>query len=377
MSATTPSFGPGGLTVTLDLGSGEGAVRARRVTIASSRPTGFSATLFAGRHGDDVPGLVGRLHALCGRSHAVAAEAAIAAAAGGDGAARVAGRFAALAAERLGEHLRSTFAGARLGADLADAEVLADVRSVLASARGLDGAGAGPGAQDEVRRAVDRIRHGLARLGLGIDRRGRFAARPGSWAAAMLGRVGPTSGDVFLPSDRLSADDDAAVIAALAADPAGFAARPHLAGRRPETGPAARAATGPATADGRERLASRLAEIAEAAELFDAPADHEARLFGAWVGGGRLDGRTGWAAVESPRGRLHHLARLDGEGRIAAYAILAPTEWNFHAEGPFAATLAVNHWGEGARDVERVERIASLFDPCVGFEVRVRGGAGA
>ena len=83
MSATTPSFGPGGLTVTLDLGPSEGAVRARRVTIASSRPTGFSATLFAGRHGDDVPGLVGRLHALCGRSHAVAAEAAIAAAAGG------------------------------------------------------------------------------------------------------------------------------------------------------------------------------------------------------------------------------------------------------------------------------------------------------
>lgn len=364
MSVTVSPFSPGGLTLTLVLGPAEadGVARAREVRIASSRPTGFSAMLLAGRPMGDVPGMVGRLHSLCGRAHAVASEAAIAAASGGDANGVVAARFDGLVAERLGEHLRSTFAGPGPVGLAVDGEVLAEVRAVLASARALDAGAAGAAA------AMQRVRDGVHRLGLGIDRRGRFRARPRSWAAAMLVRVGPATGDQFLPIDRLTAADDRAVVTALAADPAGFAARPQLAGRRPETGPAARRTAGPGVVDGRARLTARLAEIAEAAHLLAAPASDKARMAADWVTAASVGPAMGYAAVESPRGRLHHLVRLDDDGRVAAYAILAPTEWNFHADGPLIATLGANRWG-GTEDGARAERIAALFDPCVGFEV--------
>lgn len=366
MALSATPFSPGAISITLDLVREGGGARARRVRIASSRPTGFSAALLVGRAASEVPGVIGRLHSLCGRSHTAASEAALAAAAGRDGAEAVAGRIDGLIAERLAEHLRSTFAGVGPGrVEVSDREVLADLRAVLASARALDGVSGGASG------AIERIVKGLAGLGLGIDAKGRLATRPGSWAAEAMSRMGPTCGDLYLPTDRLTAADDAAVIAALAADPKGFSAAPRLPGRRPETGPSARAGSGPGTADGRARLAARLGEIAEAAELLDAPAADKARVTGDWVAAGRLDGGFGHAAVESPRGRLHHLARLDADGRIAAYAILAPTEWNFHADGPLAATLAANRWG-GAGDAARVERIASLFDPCVGFDVEIR-----
>ena len=50
---------------------------ARRVTVRSTRPTGFSGRLLAGRSAGEVPALLARMHALCGRSHWVAAETAI------------------------------------------------------------------------------------------------------------------------------------------------------------------------------------------------------------------------------------------------------------------------------------------------------------
>lgn len=345
----------------------------RRITIGSTRPTGFSTRLFVGRSPADVPGLVSRMHALCGRSHMVASEVAIVAAMGRDVAPVVAERFEGLVAERLGEHLRSTVMGAGpTRADAADREVLADVRAVLAGVRTLIG-GMEPQKGYEVAGAIERIRQALVRVGLGIDRKGRLRTTSGSWGAAMLSAVGPQCGDRFEACDRLSADDDAAVITALAADPAGFAAAPHLSGRRPETGPVARAASGTVSADGRTRLAARLAEIAEAAELLRAPKEDRHRIADGWVRSGRVDSLTGYAAVESPRGRLHHLVRLDEAGRIGAYAILAPTEWNFHPAGPLVATLALNRFGLDVEGVRRAERIAGLFDPCVGFEVRIEG----
>ena len=75
--------------------------------------------------------------------------------------------------------------------------------------------------------------------------------------------------------------------------------------------------------------------------------------------------------MESPRGRLHHLVRLDGIGRVAFYAILAPTEWNFGADGPFVATIRANRPTADDAGRARVERIAAAFDPCVGFAVSV------
>ncbi|MDC7986998.1 nickel-dependent hydrogenase large subunit, partial [Rhodoplanes sp. TEM] len=93
------------------------------------------------------------------------------------------------------------------------------------------------------------------------------------------------------------------------------------------------------------------------------------------VTAGRLDTGTGFAAVETPRGRLHHLAALDRSDRVARYLILAPTEWNFAAGGPCAAALAGIEIGPGDPS-GTIRRLASLFDPCVECRVEVRGTAG-
>ena len=372
MTVTSPLFSPGGIAIRIEPApaAADGEIRAARVALASTRPTGFSGALFVGRAAADVPAMVRRLHSLCGHAHALASEAAIAAAFGSETTPIVVARFDALVAERLSEHLRSTFTGPGLGRTSISTspETLADVRSILASARAFE---SGP-----VEAAtVKRIRDGVERLGLSIDGRGRLDVAPKSWASALLARVGPSTGDTFLAVDRLSPEDDELIVRRLIADPAGFAAAPHLDGRRPETGPTARRATvgrdlGPSIADGRARLAARLAEMAEAANLLAAPEEDKRRVAADWVVAGPAGTRAGWAAVESPRGRLHHFVRFDDHSRVAGHAVLAPTEWNFHADGPLAATLRANRWGTDG-DRARAERIAALFDPCVAFDVEI------
>lgn len=374
MTSPSAGFGPGRITLTVVVGSGggDGCGPVEAVRVGSSRPVGFSATLFAGRTADEVPAQVGRLHALCGLSHATASAMAIAAACGEEAEPVLAAHFDGLAAERLGEHLRSIFTGpigGSAGGAAVGRETLADLRGVLAAARGVTTAA------DAATRAaaIDRLRDGVARLGLRLGPDGRFDPVPGSWAAAVAAAY--PGGDVHLPADRLGAADDAAVISALAADPIGYSAAPWLGDRRPETGPFARtaAASGGETFDGPARLEARLAEIAAAAAALGGAAGAATE----WARAGLLDSRTGYAAVESPRGRLHHLVRVDIAGRVASYAILAPTEWNFGPRGPLVATLMANRLARGPDAAAQVERIAAAFDPCVGFAVEVEERADA
>ena len=368
MSVSAAPLSAGSIRIEIGVDAADGATR--RVRLASSRPTGFSARLFSGRTATDVPGLVARMHALCGRSHMVAAEMAIVAAIGRDPEAVLAERFESLVAERLGEHLRSTVTAETGRGGTLHRETLADVRAVLAGCRLLAG-GRDPQRGFEAAKAIDGIGEAVARLGLAIDRKGRLATATGSWAQSALGEAGPVTGDRFAECDRLTEADDAEVIAGLARDPDGFSASPRLSGRRPETGPAARAARGTATADGRLRRSARLAEIAEAAGLLAADTgDHDDHRR-TWAQAARVETLTGYAAVESPRGRLHHLVRLDERGQVASWAILAPTEWNFHADGPLVRTLSVNRFPVSPEGRMRAERIAALFDPCVGFEVAI------
>ena len=76
------------------------------------------------------------------------------------------------------------------------------------------------------------------------------------------------------------------------------------------------------------------------------------------------------AAVQTARGLLLHRARI-ARGRVAAYRIVAPTEWNFHPEGPLARGLA----GMIADDEPALERGATLvvqaLDPCVACTIEV------
>jgi Ni,Fe-hydrogenase I large subunit len=76
----------------------------------------------------------------------------------------------------------------------------------------------------------------------------------------------------------------------------------------------------------------------------------------------------GRALVETARGLLMHEIVLDGE-RIADYFIVAPTEWNFHPQGPLAGWLM----GRAANDRDTVQRLAAravaALDPCVRWEL--------
>jgi len=202
----------------------------------------------------------------------------------------------------------------------------------------------------------------LAHLGLGGE-----ASPAGSWAARLLDVAGCDPAVDAGPCDPLLPADDAAVIEALGRLGVGFAQAPHLPGRRPETGAFARRfSAGRATESGpRARLAARLAEIAEASRP-EASAPFLA------LAAGRMESRTGFAALESPRGRVHHLCSVDTQDRIAAYAVLAPTEWNFHPEGPLMRALTGLQAGEAAAAEARIHRLVALFDPCIPCTLRVR-----
>jgi len=118
------------------------------------------------------------------------------------------------------------------------------------------------------------------------------------------------------------------------------------------------------------RMVARLVELIglaqtvrrEAAQLYDAIG----------VDASELPGRDGQGAamIEAARGHLIHWLKLD-KGVIVDYAILAPTEWNFHPEG-----VAVRGLKALAADDEReLKQQAALWinaiDPCVAYELRI------
>ncbi len=334
----------GGLALEVVLSGG--VVRAAR--LRAGRPVTLCQAML-GRPAAEVPAAFERLYALCGRSHRIAARFALDAARGRDatGAARQAA-LRDLAAERVGEHLRSTFTtAASLGLPAEPAEVAA-LRAAFAATR--PGA---PGAELDASLAV---------LGLHTASSG--------WAARMLDAAGPPA-DGAGTVDALSAADDPAVLASLARLGGAFAALPHLPLRRPETGALARSL---GTGAPRDRLAARFAEIRHAAALLrgdagDAPAS--------WFASGTLPDGSGFAAVETPRGRMHHLAAVDAQDRVTGCAVLAPTEWNFHPDGPLVHALPGLRVGAGAAAEARLRWLVGLFDPCVGCSLTLREGADA
>lgn len=77
----------------------------------------------------------------------------------------------------------------------------------------------------------------------------------------------------------------------------------------------------------------------------------------------------GVAEVDAARGRLVHAVSLES-GIVRRYAILAPTEWNFHPAG--TAARGLQHIIVSGADAPAVANLfISALDPCVGFEVRV------
>jgi hypothetical protein len=77
----------------------------------------------------------------------------------------------------------------------------------------------------------------------------------------------------------------------------------------------------------------------------------------------------GRALVETARGLLMHEIVLDGD-TVADYFIVAPTEWNFHPQGPLAGWL-LGREGQRSRGAAQpgVALARGALDPCVRWEL--------
>ena len=163
-----------------------------------------------------------------------------------------------------------------------------------------------------------------------------------------------------------------------AADGYTFCARPDLEGAVHETGALARLWRHPLIADLRAdhgngllaRWVARWVEmnglLAELRGQFALLEKHSGASMEQTSAG------TGLGLVESARGRLCHRVAV-AAGQVIDYKILAPTEWNFHPEGPLTrGLLGARVEVAGAPPARRaVALLATAFDPCVGFELVV------
>ncbi|MGJ0508665.1 MAG: nickel-dependent hydrogenase large subunit [Methylocystis sp.] len=349
---------PGAIRISVQ---GDGQGRVADVCLQSSRPAG-ATRLFLGRPAQGVPTLAGSLFSLCGLAHGAAARLALSAAA--DDPPMGADRGAGVAAERLVETLRATALGWP-SLSLNMLTIAGPLRDAMTAARALNAGGA----SFDPARALETLEKAVAAFGLGSDR-----PAPGSFFDAMLSEARSERIARAVAPDALVPADDMTVIHALRAGGARFAAAPVLSDRVVETGPFARHWREARDEDSglAARLAARFADIREAlAMLRAAVRGTDAGLCSA----GRTGEREGYGAVETARGRLYHWARLDKDGRVLDYEMLAPTEWNFHPEGPFVAALKGVDISARDMALRRVGRLAALFDPCVAFEVELREAA--
>lgn len=150
-----------------------------------------------------------------------------------------------------------------------------------------------------------------------------------------------------------------------------FIAQPHWSGQVYETGPFSRMRNHEALQRARQtfgdgvytRFAARILEVidqlTEITRLFEGDFKVE-----------RLASR-GISQVEAVRGLLAHCVDLEGD-TVKRYRILAPTEWNFHADGVVKRMLARLESCHEDELIQRVKLLIQAVDPCVGFDVSIK-----
>ncbi|HUW49535.1 MAG TPA: nickel-dependent hydrogenase large subunit [Sulfuricella sp.] len=147
-----------------------------------------------------------------------------------------------------------------------------------------------------------------------------------------------------------------------------YCSTPTWLGQPRETGALARqrghALVAPLLAAGRNieaRLTARLVELAHWACGEAGPARD-------WIDVARCGQNTGLARVETARGILVHRVLVEN-GAIGEYAIVAPTEWNFHPHGAFAREAGRIAEPDDAAALRQAQWLALSLDPCVAYEV--------
>ncbi|MGJ5179246.1 hydrogenase assembly protein HupF [Bradyrhizobium oligotrophicum] len=329
--------------------------------------------LFAGRPVEALLATVPRLFSLCATAHQVALLSALEAARGEQAAATTRHRrIKAVVAERLTELLRGLLPGP-LTRDRAAAQQL------LQAVTGLQGRSGSDGLAPFSSEVLSQIKMALAAPGIGLG-----PVVPGTRPASMMAQAREASGDRgwrHMPVELcyLSAADDEAIVSRLMVAGTAFAEAPELNGRIPETGVWARyvAQAGPELDGPFERLSAKISEIAALVCWIEAGEGEDAASDEGLVASYALGPRRGAAAVECARGRLHYAIELDGDGHIAHFEFLAPTEWNFHPYGPVAKRLTGAARPRCAADHAAIEAMIGCFDPCVGYRVAVREMADA
>lgn len=343
------------------------------VAIANERPL-LAQRLLAGRSPQEAQWLLPNAFSICGRAQAVVAAAALEAAAGAAAGRAVQDRrLRELAGETAAEHaFRLLLDWPRATGSEGDPELLLRLRSLLLGAPESDAAW---GAARDAVIAVMETRL----LGTSLDswleqfsaaewlqwasRGGTPIARTLAGLAGLPAWASPETPALVHPARQLFMED----IGLRALDDPGFCARPELDGRPAECGPLARCQLHPAVRDlaWRDRIAARaFARLAEFALLLrdDSTAS--------WIESASPGPGIGVAAAEMARGLLVHAVAVE-HGRIARYAIVAPTEWNFHPRGALFAELE----GRPARSPEEARRTmacaAATLDPCVALDLEL------
>lgn len=380
-----------GLTVTLRLRD----QRVERVDVASSRLIDASRVL-AGRDPAQVLGILPALFSLCGTAQGLAGLAAAEQALGiaAPPAQRMARRVMALVelmAEQAAGMLRDwpDFLD-----EHPDAEAIKPLRPLIVATRKAlypDGDWTSPGGgrlSPDLRAVADvlqRLGGCLERLLDGpVEERldsltdfRAWIARGRALPARLLHRLEedglsefgaaaiewmPERGPADL-ADRLAGDADGA-----------YRAHPDFDGHPMETGALSRRRAHPLIAaliaehgtGLTSRFTARLVDMAcalrEAEDLVqDLPAD---------LGDAppsRADG-AGLGLVDAARGLLVHRMELC-EGKVSSSRILAPTEWNFHPDGPLTQGLTGQRADSGLP--RRARLLAAALDPCVPCRVEV------
>lgn len=368
--------------------------RVAAISATSSRPA--AAGLLRGRSVAEAQTLVPRLFSLCGAAQAAACRAACAAAAG---AASDRGALSRLDAartvveagqehlwrllldwpgllgqavrqadfvvwhKRLGEAGKLLEAARCAGDPAAAAAALAALPRLAAAFEGfLDAAVFAPATAAELR--AGGMLSADAWAGRLLAAAGEAAERPA--AGLPLPPQLPPQLPRLLP--RLAAADWAAHLDSWADD---FAARPSFDGVPAETGALARQASQPLVAAQlvagdavAARLAARLIDLAVLPAALAAPPPRIDAVGTVNAGG------AGLACVETARGLLIHMVRLAGQ-RIEDYAVIAPTEWNFHPAGAWQDTLLGRQVADAASGEGMLRRIVLALDPCVPVSVEV------
>ncbi len=372
--------------LTIDLTTRDGVVGA--VEVVSSRPQ-LADRLLAGKPADAAVAMVPQLFSICGRAQGIAAELALQAAraAPADDAATLLARTHRIESEIAQEYLwRALLDWPQAVGMPTDAVALADLRRAFSA----DPSGAQAATRDVLRAVVEQgVLGGSAQTWFEHEHVPAFEiwiAQARTAAARLIGAVqreGARHGAPAQPADvpLLPAFTDATVLAsvaaALAAD-ANYAREPLFDARPAETGAVCRVQGHPLVAAlnaafGRStltRLAARLTELARIAAGIAPPAPLCGRLAPADAP------RRGVGWVETARGVLVHLIDLDATGEhVAAYRILAPTEWNFHPRGALAAGLRGAHVTGAAELRQRAGWLVQALDPCVAYSLRIDGQA--